>query len=500
MDRFLTEGDLPPNPPCRDLAWWASVVFDGWRDRPGPRYQRLAACLLDAVSRRVLAAGTRVPAERQLAMVTGVSRGTVVACFEHLVAAGVLRRRVGAGTFVIGPPSWATPVRGSGAVTELLLRRLAGDLPVIDLSASCPGDVRHLPGVASPSLAELDGNGLDPRGLLSLRTAIAVHLTRFGRLPTTAEQVVVCAGAQEALWLLGRVLRPPRVLVSCPTYPGLAGAFGSRAGVVPGDVAGTTAVEVSRAPGGSGVFVMPDGHNPTGLVMSGVRRQAFASVADAERVMVLEDMALADLSLSGGFDLPLAALSPAVIAVGSVSKLLWGGLRIGWIRVGLESSGLLDALVARKASLNLATSLVAQAYAARLLSAVSPSWLASHRLALAARRNHLVSLLGALLPAWRVDVVPSAGLSLWVRLPVLDAAAFAFVASRHGVTVMPGAAACVCGAHRGYIRLSFAEQLDTLTLAVERLAVAWEAHTQNLAAGLLALAPPRPVGSSSCPI
>jgi DNA-binding transcriptional MocR family regulator len=482
MGQYPTGGDLP----CRDLAWWASVVFDGWRDRPGPRYQRLAACLLDAVSRRVLAAGTRVPAERQLAMVVGVSRGTVVACFEHLVAAGVLRRRVGAGTFVVGPPSWASSVRDSGrGVAELLLRRLAGDLPVIDLSASCPGDVRHLPGVPSPSLAELDGNGLDPRGLLSLRTAIASHLTRFGRLPTTAEQIVVCAGAQEALWLLGRVLRPPRVLVSCPTYPGLAGAFGSGFAVVPGDVAGTTAVEASRAPGGSCVFVMPDGHNPTGLVMSGVRRQAFASLADAERVLVIEDMALADLSLSGGFGLPLAALSPAVIAVGSVSKLLWGGLRIGWIRVGVEASGLLDALLARKASLNLATSSVAQAYAAQLLAAVSPSWLASHRLALAARRNHLVSLLGALLPAWRVDVVPSAGLSLWVRLPVLDAAAFAFVASRHGVTVAPGAAACVCGSHRGHVRLSFAEQLDTLTLAVERLAVAWEAHTQTLAAAPL---------------
>src|SRR5581483_560162 len=470
----------------QDLAWWASVVFDRWRDRPGPRYQRLAACLLDAVSRRVLVAGTRVPAERQLGMAVGVSRGTVVACFEHLVAAGVLRRRVGAGTFVVGPPSWANSGE-SGAVAELLLRRLAGDLPVIDLSMSCPGDVRHLPSFGEPVLASLDGNGLDPRGLLSLRTAVASHLTRFGRLTTAADQIVVCAGAQEALWLLGRVLRPPRVLVSCPSYPGLTGAFGSRLGVVPGDVAGTTAVAVARAPGGSCAFVMPDGHNPTGLVMSGVRRQAFASVADAERVVVIEDMALADLSLpgAGAPALPLASLSPAVIAVGSVSKLLWGGLRIGWIRVG--DARLLAALVARKAALNLATSAVAQAYAAVLLGAVTPSWLGAHRSALVRRRDHLVSMVGALLPAWRVAVVPSAGLSLWVRLPVLDAAAFAHVASRHGVVVAPGSAACVCGEHRGYVRLSFAEHLDTLSLAVERLAVAWEAHSENLAAGLVSL-------------
>lgn len=470
----------------RDPAWWAEVVFGGWASRPGPRYQRLAACLLDAVSRRVLAPGTRVPAERQLAMVVGVSRGTVVACFEHLVATGVLRRQVGAGTFVIGPPSWATSVRGAG-VAELLLRRLAGDVPVIDLSVSCPGDVRHLPSV-SVALESLEGNGLDPRGLPSLRSAVASHLTTFGRLPTSADQIVVCAGAQEALWLLGRVLRPPRVLASCPMYPGLVPAFGARLGVVPGDVAGTTAVEVSRAPGGSVACVMPDGHNPTGLVMSGIRRQAFASVADAERVVVVEDMALADLRLdpAGGasFLPPLAALSPSVIAVGSASKLLWGGLRVGWIRVS-GPAGLLDALAARKAALNLATSAVAQAYAAGLLSAVSSSWLAGHRAALVARRDHLVSLIGALLPAWSIDVVPAAGLSLWVRLPVADASAFAHVASRHGVVVAPGAVGCVCGSHRGYVRLSFAEQLDTLSLAVERLAVAWEAHSENLAAGLV---------------
>ena len=468
----------------RDLAWWAEVVFGGWVGRPGPRYQRLAACLLDAVSRRVLVPGARVPAERQLAMVVGVSRGTVVACFEHLVATGVLRRQVGAGTFVVGPPSWATSVRGAG-VAELLLRRLAGDVPVIDLSVSCPGDVRHLPSVPV-ALESLEGNGLDPHGLPSLRSAVASHLTTFGRLPTSADQIVVCAGAQEALWLLGRVLRPPQVLASCPLYPGLIPAFGSRLDVVPGDVAGTTAVEVSRAPGGSVACVMPDGHNPTGLVMSGIRRQAFASVADAERVVVVEDMALADLWLDPSRSLflpPLAALSPAVIAVGSVSKLLWGGLRVGWIRA--SDPGLLDALVARKAALNLATSAVAQAYAAGLLLAVSSSWLSSHRAALVARRDHLVSLIGALLPAWSIDVVPAAGLSLWVRLPVADASAFAHVASRHGVMVAPGALACVCGSHRGYVRLSFAEQLDTLSLAVERLAVAWEAHSENLAAGLV---------------
>lgn len=480
----------------QDLGWWAEVVFGGWHDRAGPRYQRLAAALLDAVSRRVLEAGVRVPAERTLARAVGVSRGTVVACFDELVAAGVLRRRVGSGTFVVGRPSWAAPGPAPGGVAELLLRRMADSDSMIDLSVSSPSDLRHLPAVdVGAAWGGLDGNGLDPRGLSGLRVAVARHLSSHQRLPTSPEQVVITGGAQEALWLVGRVLRPSVVLVSCPTYPGVAGAFGrGNVAVVAGDAAGTDANAVARASAGAGAggsvaVVMPTGHNPTGLVMSGVRRQAFAAIADAGRVTIVEDMTLADLYLEDGLSassaslpLPLAALSTEVIAAGSVSKLLWGGLRVGWIRIG--SARLRDALLARKAALNLATSGLAQTVVAALLDAVTDDWLRAHRAALVRRRDHLRGLIGSQLPAWDVSR-PSAGLSLWVRLPVADAATFAHVASRHGVGVAAGGAACLDGQHRGYIRLSFAEQLDTLSLAVERLAVAWEAHSQNLAAGVL---------------
>ncbi len=494
----------------QDLGWWAEVVFGGWQDRTGPRYQRLAAALLDAVSRRVVGAGVRVPPERTLARAVGVSRGTVVACFDELVAAGVLRRRIGSGTFVVGRPSWASPGPAAGGVAELLLRRMAQDGSMIDLSVSSPSDLRHLPAVdVGAAWGGLDGNGLDPRGLPILRVAVARHLSEHQRLDTSPEQVVITCGAQEALWLAGRVLRPARVLASCPTYPGVPGAFGrGNVTVVAGDAAGTDANAVARAAGAAGsagsagaagsasggplAFLMPTGHNPTGLVMSGVRRQAFAAIADAGRVTIVEDMTLADLYLDcPGADsgppplpppLPLAALSAEVIAAGSVSKLLWGGLRVGWIRAG--SPRLRDALLARKAALNLATSGLAQAVVAALLDAVSDDWLRAHRAALVRRRDHLCGLISSLLPAWRV-ARPSAGLSLWVRLPVADAATFAHVASRHGVGVAAGGTACLDGQHRGYIRLSFAEQLDTLSLAVERLAVAWEAHTENLAAGVV---------------
>jgi DNA-binding transcriptional MocR family regulator len=471
----------------QDLSWWAEVVFGGWRQRPGPRHQKLAAALLEAIDHHTIRQGTRVPAERTLAALVGVSRGTVVACFDHLVDAGVLSRRQGAGTYVAGRPSWAARPAGSSVAT-MLLRRVAVDRESIDLSVSAPGDLRHLPAI-DPLAAwqSLDGHGLDPAGLPALRAEVARHLTRHQRLPTEPDQLVITAGAQEALWLLARTLPAARMLTSCPTYPGLASALAdSRAAVttVPADPAGPDPNAVSRAGHGPGAvaYLMPTGHNPTGAVMPLVRRQAFAAIADAGRVIVVEDLTLADLMLGSPATLPppppLAALSTRVVAVGSAAKVLWGGLRVGWIRAG---EPLRSAIIARKASLNLSTAVISQALTAQLLAAIDAPWLAAHRAALTQRRDLLAALIAAHLPAWGAQP-PEAGLSLWAALPVGNADAFAQTAARHGVTIMPGGAGCVDGEHRQFARLSFAEQPGTLELAAERLAAAWELHAENLAA------------------
>ena len=463
----------------QDLSWWAEVVLAGWRDRPGPRY-----ALLEAIDQQTLARGARLPAERTLAAVTGTSRGTVVACFDQLTEAGVLTRRQGAGTFVAGRPSWAARP-AAGTVATMLLRRVAEDREVIDLSVSAPGDLRHLPPAdAEAAWQSLDGHGLDPAGLPGLRAAVARHLTAHQGLPTEPDQLVVTAGAQEALWLLSRVLPGPRVLASCPTYPGLAGALsGTRAELVrvPADAAGEDPGAVQRAgraPGGT-AYLMPTGHNPTGAVMPLLRRQALAAIADGGRVTVVEDLTLADLALGGAAaPPPLAALSTRVITVGSVSKVLWGGLRVGWIRAG---EPLRSALIARKSALNLGTAVLGQALAAQLLTAVDGAWLAAQRAALTERRDLLTALIARHLPAWRTRT-PDAGLSLWAQLPLDNADAFTLAAARHGVTVMAGSAACSDGRHRQFVRLSFAEQPSTLELAVERLAAAWELHAETLAA------------------
>jgi len=476
----------------RPLAWWTEAVFHDWRSRSGPRYARLAAAILEAIARKTLREGMKVPAERSLAAAVGVSRGTVVACFDHLVDAGVLIRRQGDGSYIAGRPSWTATATSMSAA---LLRHMAADRETIDLSAAGPADLSHLPtAIQNVQFPSFPSHGLDPVGLPHLRAAVARHLTRYQGLPSEPAQVVITNGAQEALWLLTRVLPAGKILTSCPTYPGLAGVVGGSRGViavVPADGAGPDPAAIERAgrPPHSVAFLMPTGHNPAGHIMPLLRRQSLAALADAGRVTVIEDLALADLALDGpgrqgsaepdGQAPPLSALSPRVIAVGSASKLLWGGLRVGWIRVADEA--LRGALASRKAALNLATSAVSQEMTAQLLEGITPGWLEGHRVALARRRDYLLALIAGHLPAWRVRS-PRAGLSLWADLPLATAEPFAHAAARHGVTVTPGSAACVCGAHGNHIRLSFAERPATLELAAERLAAAWAAHAADLAA------------------
>src|SRR5579872_6350699 len=190
----------------QDLAWWAHTVLDGWRDRPGPRYQRLAAAVVDAVDRGTVRGGARLPAERVLAEALGVSRGTVVAGFEQLAAAGLVERRQGAGTFVVGRPAW-TRQPADNPAAALLMRRFAQGGDAVDLSLSVPAGLDHLPPLDWAAVAaRLDGHGLDPAGLPALREAIAAHLSSRQGIPTEPGEVVVTAGAQQALTLLAAAL------------------------------------------------------------------------------------------------------------------------------------------------------------------------------------------------------------------------------------------------------------------------------------------------------
>jgi DNA-binding transcriptional MocR family regulator len=188
-------------------------------------------------------------------------------------------------------------------------------------------------------------------------------------------------------------------------------------------------------------------------------------------VPVVEDMTLADLALDGAAPKPLAAYGPEapIVTIGSLSKVAWPGLRIGWIRA---PASLMPTLARVKSVMDLGSPSLTQAVAVRLLARVDRV----RRLRceqLRPRRDALVRLLRRRLPGWRF-AAPAGGLFLWVELPAGDAQEFAQVALRRGVVIVPGSLFSHEGRHERFLRMPFLAEPAVLESGVERLHAAWE--------------------------
>jgi DNA-binding transcriptional MocR family regulator len=187
----------------------------------------------------------------------------------------------------------------------------------------------------------------------------------------------------------------------------------------------------------------------------------------------VEDVALAALGRAGRRPPALVAAAlgdhPTVV-VGSLSKELWAGLRVGYARAPGPVAGRLARI---KATQDLGSSAAGQLLASRLLAHPdTPAFLARRNAQLDERRTALVGHLRTHLPAWEADE-PAGGLSLWVRLPTPDAERVAHVALRHGVAVATAEGLAPAGGHPDRLRLSFALPEPLLAEGVARLAAAW---------------------------
>ena len=465
--------------------WSASPPSTG----PVPLFRLLARALAGSIERGSLATGARLPAERVLAAAVGVGRGTAVAAYDLLVADGLVERRRGSGTFVVGAGDLALlPAgrEGSALVARLVDRSSDAGAAVVDLSISVVGDPGALPARLAVTAADLAAvvpdTGYSPWGLPGLRAALADHVRGWG-LPAGPDELVVTTGAQQGISAAAACwVRPgDTVVVDDPTYPGAVAAFtaaGARLVGVPVDGGGVRVAELARVVAAERpalVYLQSTLHSPTGAVLARNRRAAVAELVVAHRVPLVEDVALADLAwASPATDAPLpppiAALAPQapIAVVGSLSKTFWGGLRVGWVRAPAPVA-LRFARV--KATQDLGSSAVSQVLAEKLLRA-GPA--VDRRAAHRARYEVLAAALVRELPAWRW-AEPEGGLSIWVRLPGgRDAAAFAQVALRAGVAVATAEALSPHPErHRDRLRLSFSSPAEVLEEGVRRLAAAW---------------------------
>ncbi len=470
-----------------------------WADGADPLNEQLAEALARAIDLGLLPPGTRLPAERELARELALSRTTIVAAYDRLRLAGLARSRQGSGTrvaarrpgltqaylapldatdsdAVLMPTATAAPA--VGLLTPLLddaIELTIGALPAGSIVADAMAEA-----VRDDLPALLRDTGYDPFGLPALRDRIAGYLARLG-VPTDADQILVTSGAQQALHLIGSQLGGPgtSVVMENPSYIGAIDAFrttGNRLIPIPVDDDGGR-VDVIGLLGTSTpvrlIYVIPTFQNPTGAVMPETRRRELARMAGEADFLVVEDLT-PDLTLGVDSPPPIAAFDPGdrVITVGSLSKLAWGGLRVGWVRA---PRAVIDRLVAGKIVADHSSSLITQAIGARVFERLDEV-AARSRGAGAERRRVLMAALAERLPDWTWKE-PRGGLSLWVRLPGADAVAFSRLAATLGVVVRPGPLASPDGGFRDHIRIAYGSEPDRLVDGVERLAAAWAAYT-----------------------
>jgi DNA-binding transcriptional MocR family regulator len=454
-----------------------------WRSGRGPLFERLAGALAQATNRAALPAGGELPAERVLAAELGVSRATVVAAYRELRERGLAVTRHGSGT-VLRNAVPAAAGASSPALTGLLARTDT-DAPLIDLSVGAPelDDVVEGLIVSGSALSRhAGGHGYVPAGWGELRARVAELLSRRGA-PTSPEEVLICNGAQEAISLAVTMAAADgrRIAVESPGYPGALDAIaraGGQALAVERDGAGLRVDRLKHLLERQhihAVYVAPSCNNPTGARTAAHRRERLAALASEHELTVVEDTVLDELRFDGEPGTPLWALVPdRVLAAGSLSKVAWGGLRVGWLRAPRP---VILRLARVKGALNLGVGAFDQLAALQVLEGYEE--LCRRRRAQAA--EHMDALLIALrsqLPEWEIPEAEG-GWSLWMAPPTGSGAAFAQAALRQGVAVVPGGASSPDGAFPEYVRVCYGPAPPTLAEGARRLASAWSDFAAN---------------------
>ena len=359
------------------------LQFDG----NGALYAQLARALKRAILQGELRAGTALPPTRVLAAELGVSRNTALTAYEMLCAEQLAVARVGAGTFVsMSMASADRPrIKAQVAAQSRYSRRLRA-LPRLTLRSVAPRlryDLHYGEPLIDPSLmaawrrelaraASAGEWGYPPSaGLRVLREAISEYLARRRGVVCHADDVVVVSGTQQAVSLLARVLvdEGSIVAVEDPGYELTSRALqahGARLLPVGIDAEGLRVESLPRGNSVRMIQVSPSHQFPSGVVMSLARRLALLEYAAERGCWVVEDDYDGEFRYDGVAIPALRSLDmlDRVIYVGSFSKVMFPGLRLGYV---VCPSGLRGDLVGAKMNDDLGCGGVEQAALAGLM-------------------------------------------------------------------------------------------------------------------------------------
>jgi len=443
----------------------------------GAAWRQLAGALRLLILDGRLPLEARLPGERELAQALGLSRTTISSAYGLLREEGFLTGGQGEAARTTLPSGRKTGLR---APLEARHEATAG---VIDLtSATSPADANvHAAYVRALERlpTQLPGHGYETAGLDALREAVAAHYGRRG-VPTSPGQILITHGAHNGLvHLLRLMVRPGApVVIDHPTYPQAIDAILAAGGrplpvALPEDEAAGWDIEglvsACRGSGAAMAYLVADHNNPTGRMMRAPERTRLLAALKGASTLLVLDETLVELTLSGDPAISASSIdAPRIVRLGSMSKSVWGGLRIGWIRA---DRAIIQRLVQSRASLDLGVPILEQLAAVELLNDGGAA-LSRRRPLLRTRRDHLLSRLAERLPDWTCPR-PAGGLSVWAHLPAPISSALTVQAAAEGLRLASGTRFGVDGAFERRLRLPYTLPEAEMDIAVERLAKAY---------------------------
>ncbi len=279
------------------------------------------------------------------------------------------------------------------------------------------------------------------------------------------EQIVVTAGAQQALDLVGKLFIDPGdlIAVEAPSYVGALSAFSVFQPtylLIPMDEDGLIVEALEEALAGGArprfLYTCPNFHNPAGVTMSTERRHRLVNVCREAGITIVEDNPYGMLRFEGTSPPALRTLDPEnVIYLGTLSKVFCPGIRVGWV---LAEPALIERLVLFKEAADLCSSNFNMLVAERWL-ADRQRWTTSLNSMVDVYRSRRDATLEALpehFPPGTTWTTPSGGFYVWVTLPEgLDAQALLPRAVEHRVAYVPGTAFYPDGSGQDRLRLAF---------------------------------------------
>ncbi|NOV03577.1 aminotransferase-like domain-containing protein [Paenibacillus planticolens] len=462
-----------------------------------PLYEQIKTFIIHKISLGEWAVGTKIPSQRALAEHFGVNRSTVVTAISDLIAEGLLEGNTKGGTRVINnswnllaaspPPDWSSYVQAGIHYPNLLA------IQHINRAEFQEGMIRLGTGELSPDLlptermkqifAESSANPFtlgyeEPKGNLYLRKQVAQYLQGNG-IQTSPSNILIVSGALQALHLIsvGLLQRGSSILLEKPSYLYSVHVFQSNSMKLVGlpmDEEGIQASQIGRYKKGynaSILYTIPTFHNPTGTLMTEERRQALMKACTDEGLPIIEDDAYRELWFDEPPPLPLKARDPhaLVLYLGTLSKTLSPGLRLGWV---VAPEPVIERLADIKMQNDYGSSSVSQWAASEWLGrGLYQEHLIGIREQLKMRRDAAVQFLHTYFAGLAKWTVPTGGFYIWVELTVDVPMQILFErAIKDGVLLNPGS---IYNRHTGsYLRISYAyAKLHELEWGLKRVAI-----------------------------